>query len=73
MLNIIEPTVSERIRKLSINAEALLERKQYRIKSKVQTYDLRDCEEYYGIMALESLLKQSALGIKELDLDTIRR
>ena len=65
--------VSERIRKLSINAEALLEKKEYRIKSKVQTYDLRDCEEYYGIMALESLLKQYALGMKELDLDTIRR
>ena len=76
LLNIAEPTVSERIRQLSINVETLLERKQYRIKSKVQTYDLRDCEEYYGIIALEGLLKQAAHGIKgvsNLDLDTIRR
>jgi len=61
--------MSERIRKLSINAVALLERKQYRIKSKVQTYDIRDCEEYYGIMALESLLKQASSRNRDLGFD----
>ena len=30
--------------------------KQYRIKSKVQTYDIRDSEDYQGILELEAVL-----------------
>lgn len=29
------------------------------MKSKVQSYDLRDCEEYYGILELEKVLREN--------------
>lgn len=32
--------------------------KKNQIKSKVQTYDIRDCEKYNGILELESVLKR---------------
>lgn len=39
------------------------------MKSKVQSFDIRDCEEYYGILELESLLKKNskANGIIEFE------
>ena len=50
------------------------------IKSKIQTYDIRDCEEYYGILELEALLKRMSkdnpLGHTlsgTMDLNEIRR
>ena len=50
-----------------------MSKKKYRMKSKVQTYDIRDAEQYYGILELEDLLrKKGKSSIKLLD-DEIRR
>jgi hypothetical protein len=47
---------------------------QHKIKSKVQTYDIRDCEEYYGILELEALLKKSMKDPRfTMELADIRR
>lgn len=48
--------MQERIRQLKLHEGALCDKKGFRMKSKVQSYDLRDCEEYYGILELEKLL-----------------
>jgi len=56
LIGIDEPTIQERIRQLKLHEDALLQKKGFRMKSKVQSYDLRDCEEYYGILELEALL-----------------
>jgi hypothetical protein len=56
LIGIDEPTIPERIRQLKLHEEALWNKKSFRMKSKVQSYDLRDCEEYYGILELEKLL-----------------
>jgi len=56
LIAIEEPTVQERIRQLKLHEDALHDKKSFRMKSKVQSYDLRDCEEYYGILELEKLL-----------------
>ena len=55
-----------------MNIEKLMSYKHYRIKSKVQSYDIRDCDEYYGILELEILLKKSGKE-RLLDNDEIRR
>ena len=46
--------------------------KVYRIKSKVQTYDIRDCEDYGGILELEALLKKCG-DSGDVSLELIRR
>ena len=51
-------TIQEKVSHLQINILKLQAEKQYRIKSKVQTYDIRDCEAYFGILELEALLKK---------------
>jgi hypothetical protein len=44
------------------------------MKSKVQTYDIRDCQEYYGVLELETLLKQSGKQLSSfIEIDEIRR
>jgi hypothetical protein len=49
-------------------------KKNYRMKSKVQTYDIRDCQEYYGVLELEALLKQSGKNHERfIDMEEIRR
>ena len=52
-LQIDEPTMAERIRMLRINKQEIFRVKKYRIKSKLQSYDIRDCGEYYGVLELE--------------------
>lgn len=45
----------------------------------MQTYDIRDCEEYFGVLELEALLKkckedpQLDLGYEEIQRQTSRR
>lgn len=64
--------MAERIRQLQINIDRLVAMKNYRIKSKVQTYDIRDCEDYSGILELESLLKKCG-DSGDVSLELIRR
>ena len=47
--------------------------KKHKIKSKVQSYDIRDCEEYNGILELESLLRKSSQEQKVLQMADLRR
>lgn len=42
------------------------------MKSKVQTYDIRDCEDYGGILELEALLKKCG-DSGDVSLELIRR
>ena len=64
--------MAERIRQLQINIDRLVAMKVYRIKSKVQTYDIRDCEDYGGILELEALLKKCG-DSGDVSLELIRR
>lgn len=48
-------------------------KKKNRMKSKVQSFDIRDCEEYYGILELENLLKRNSKPEQVLDLYEIKR
>ena len=43
------------------------------MKSTVQTYDIRDCEEYYGILELEKILKKSNISQSQVGIDQINR
>jgi len=47
----------QRTIQLKKSQEKLFQKKQYRMKSKVQSYDIRDCSEYFGVLELEKLLK----------------
>ena len=58
LLDIDEITIEGKIKELQRNVLQLIAKKNYRMKSKVQTYDIRDCEEYYGILELEALLRK---------------
>lgn len=49
-------TTDERIHLLKKNTLILHALMKYRIKSKIQTYDIRDQDEYNGILNLEKLL-----------------
>ena len=51
--------MSKKIHILKKREAILMTKKQFRMKSKVQTYDIRDCEEYYGVLELERLLQDS--------------
>ena len=57
LLEIDEPTIAERIRILRIRKKEMFQKKAYKIKSKLQSYDIRDGAEYYGILELEKQLK----------------
>ena len=59
IVGVNEATTDEKIKQLKISEDKLLELKDYKMKSKVQSYDLRDCEEYYGILELEKLLREN--------------
>lgn len=48
-----EPTLGSKIAQLLKQQESIRHLRKNRIKSKIQTYDIRDCEEYYGILQLE--------------------
>jgi hypothetical protein len=52
----------EKTKQLRLKEAELMERKAFLMKSKVQTYDIRDCEEYYGILELEKLLLKTSKG-----------
>jgi len=43
------------------------------MKSKVQSFDIRDCEEYYGILELENLLKKNSKAKQVIELEDIQR
>jgi len=49
--------MEEKVKKLQFQIEKLMSKRKYRIKSKIQTYDIRDAEQYFGILELEDLLK----------------
>ena len=49
-----------------------MSKKKYRMKSKVQTYDIRDAEEYYGILELEDLLKKKGKSSGKVHTEEIR-
>ena len=51
--------ITDKIKQLQLKFELVMSKKNYRMKSKIQTYDIRDCAEYYGVLELEALLKQS--------------
>lgn len=56
-LGIDEPTIEAKIHELRKNESRLKTIKKYRIKSKVQSYDIRDAEDFYGVLELEQMLK----------------
>lgn len=72
LLKIDEPTIASKIFKLHVNIEKLISVKKQKIKSKVQTYDIRDCEEYNGILELEQLLRRTGKA-QAINVDDIRR
>lgn len=43
----------------------------YRIKSSIQTYDIRDSEEYYGVIELEKLIQDSVQSVKRLSSENL--
>lgn len=57
LIGLSEPTLELKIRALKFKEPEILEKKNYRMKSKVQSYDLRDCEEYTGLLELEKVLR----------------
>ena len=59
LVKVNEPTIDEKIKQLKKSEGKLLELKNFRMKSKVQSYDLRDCEQYYGILELEKVLREN--------------
>jgi hypothetical protein len=59
LVKVNEATIDEKIKSLKKSEGKLLELKNFRMKSKVQSYDLRDCEEYYGILELEKVLREN--------------
>lgn len=56
-------TIEARIKKLQVSFEKLMSVKKYRIKSKVQTYDIRDCDQYIGVLELEQILRHQGSDI----------
>ena len=73
LLGINECNIKKRIHALKKQEATLNTLKKFRIKSKVQTYDLRDCEEYQGVLELEKLLQESRKdNVKALN-DNIRK
>ncbi len=49
--------IEKSVVQLKRNQDKIFKIKQYRMKSKVQSYDIRDCSEYFGVLELEKLLK----------------
>jgi len=58
LVEIDEPTLGARLKQLNTQVDKLQAKKTRIIKSKIQTYDIRDCEEYYGVLELETLLRK---------------
>lgn len=58
LIGLSEPTLELRIRALKFKEPEILEKKNYRMKSRVQSYDLRDSEEYTGLLELEKVLRE---------------
>lgn len=52
LAEIDEPTLAERIRQMYTHSKQMMECKTYRIKSKIQSYDIRDSPEYKGMLDL---------------------
>jgi hypothetical protein len=57
LVGVSEGTLEERMLKLKRRQLELLQIVEYRMMSKVQSYDIRDCQEYFGILELERILK----------------
>lgn len=72
-MQVEEPTIAARIHQLQVNIDKLVALKKHKIKSKVQSYDIRDCEEYHGILELESLLRKSSQEQKLAHMVDLRR
>lgn len=72
-------TFGQKLHQLQINIEKILANQKHKNKSKVQTYDIRDCEEYFGVLELEALLKKCKedpelnLGYEEIQRQTSRK
>lgn len=62
-MHIDEYTMQKRIDQIKLKMTSLND--QTRMKSKIQSYDIRDCPEYAGILELEKLLRS---GQKQMDL-----
>ena len=71
LVGIQEATHELRANKLLVNEKDLLSRKEYKMKSKVQSYDIRDIDHYNGILELEAQLRETG-GII-IDNDQIKR
>ena len=56
-LRIAEPTMDERIQCIRKERARLEELNPHKMKSKVQSYDIRDSEEFDGVLELEKQLK----------------
>ena len=52
----------EKTRQLRLKEAELIDKKAFLMKSKLQTYDIRDSEDYYGILELEKLLQKTSKG-----------
>lgn len=71
LVGIQEVTHELRANKLLVNEKDLLSRKEYKMKSKVQSYDIRDIDHYNGILELEAQLRET--GGRVIDNDQIKR
>ena len=69
--NIDEPTLAERIRQMEVQPKLMMECKTYRIKSKIQSYDIRDSPEYKGVLDLQKQLERKV--DHSLDINALSR
>jgi len=73
LIKINKTTMKSKINQLKLQEAKLVEAKEFRMKSKIQSYDIRDCDQFYGILELEKLLKKSTDLNMEKFADGIRR
>ena len=55
-VGIDESDMREKTKQLRLKEAELIDSKTFLMKSKLQSYDIRDSEDYYGILELEKLL-----------------
>lgn len=54
--------MQKRIDQIKLRMSHLNDQTKTRMKSKIQSYDIRDCPEYEGILELEKLLRSGQEG-----------
>ena len=61
MVGIKDKDMATRIKKLQVNIDKVYALKNYRIKSRIQSYDIRDSIKYKGALELEQIIFRSQI------------